>query len=64
MKGEGVGVFPALAGTPEAEFIKQMNLFESGERPSPMMASIAASLSEVDLALLAAYYAGLDAGAP
>jgi predicted CXXCH cytochrome family protein len=63
-KGEGVGAFPALAGTPGSEFIKQMNLFRSGERPSPMMASIANSVSEEDIALLAAYYASLDAGAP
>lgn len=62
--GEGAGAFSALAGMPVEDFIRQMNMFSSGERPSQMMASIARSVSEEDLALLAAYYASLPASEP
>lgn len=59
-KGEGVGSMPVLAGMAVADFIARMNEFKSGERPSPMMAALAGSLSDAEIRELANYYAGLN----
>jgi hypothetical protein len=58
-KGEGVGNFPAIAGMDVATFVKAMNDYKSGTRPSPMMASLAARLTDEDVRTLANYYASL-----
>ncbi len=57
--GLGVGAFPALAGKDADYLAKQLRDYKSGARPSPMMATFAKSLSEEEIADLAAYYASL-----
>lgn len=63
-RGEGMGNFPAIAGMPVAEFVKVMNEYKSGARPSPMMASLAGRLTDEDIRILANYYASLGDSGP
>ncbi|HBR98326.1 MAG TPA: cytochrome c4 [Gammaproteobacteria bacterium] len=51
--------YPNLAGQGEAYLVKQLMEFKSGERNNPIMAPMAAPLSEEDMEDLAAYYASL-----
>ena len=53
-----VDMFPKLAGQGEAYLVKQLNEFKSGVRNNAVMAPMVASLSNQDMADLAAYYAG------
>lgn len=57
--GEGNGPNPALAGAKEPQFIAAMKDYKSGKRPNPVMKNFAASLSDQDIANLAAHYASL-----
>lgn len=57
--GLGVGIFPALAGKDADYLAKQLQDYKSGARVNPMMNTIAKSLSEQDIADLAAHYASL-----
>jgi cytochrome c553 len=50
---------PVLAGMDEAQFIQKLKAFKSGEGNNKKMMKIAASLSDEDMADLAAYYASL-----
>ena len=59
-QGEGVGAFPALAGMDVTQFIGLMNQFKTGEKPSPMMATLAQALSDTEIRELANYYAALN----
>ncbi len=52
-------LWPNLAGQKDQYLIKQMKAFRDGERKDPVMAPMAAGLSDEDIANLAAYYAGL-----
>lgn len=52
-------LWPNLAGQKDQYLIKQMKAFRDGERKDPVMAPMAAGLSDADIANLAAYYAGL-----
>lgn len=63
-RGEGVGSFPPLAGIGVSEFVELMNEYKSGERASPMMTTLAQTLSDEDIRILANYYAGLEGGTP
>jgi cytochrome c553 len=47
---------PRIAGQHEAYIVKALNEYKSGERSHPSMRAIAASLSDKDMADLAAYY--------
>ncbi len=51
-------LWPKLAGQHAAYLEKQMKDFRDGRRQDPVMASLAAALSDTDIADLAAYYAG------
>ncbi|MCG8466171.1 MAG: cytochrome c [Xanthomonadales bacterium] len=51
--------WPNLAGQKEAYLAKQLKDFKSGARKDPVMAGMAAALSDEDIANLAAYYASL-----
>lgn len=53
----GEAIFPKLAGQGEAYLLKQLRDFKSGARPSDFMASIAAELTDQDMADMSAYYA-------
>lgn len=61
-QGEGVGKNPALAGIAASDFIEQMNLYREGGGDSKVMTRFAKSLSDGDIAELAAYYESLGAG--
>ena len=50
------GVWPILAGQHASYLVKQMKNFKSSERVDPVMQSMAASLSEVDMQDIAAYF--------
>jgi cytochrome c len=59
MKGEGIAPAPALAGKPEADQVKALQEFKSGARTNPLMAPMAAMLSDADMENVAAYYSSL-----
>jgi cytochrome c553 len=61
-QGEGVGKNPALAGIAASEFIEKMNLYREGVGDSKIMIRFAKSLSDEDIAELAAYYESLGDG--
>ena len=48
---------PRIAGQHAAYFVKALQAYKSGERNHPSMRGIAGSLSDQDMADLAAYYA-------
>ena len=52
-------IWPNLAGQKDAYLVKQLNDFKSGARKDPVMAGMAAALSDADIANIAAYYASL-----
>ncbi len=52
-------IWPNLAGQKEGYLVAQMKAFRDGERKNPMMAPMAAGLSDDDIANIAAYYASL-----
>lgn len=52
-------MWPNLAGQQELYLVKQLKEFRDGVRKDPVMAPMAAGLSDEDIANLAAYYAGL-----
>lgn len=54
-----VPTYPNLAGQKEAYLTKQLKDFKAGKRNDPTMKGMVASLSETDMADLAAYYASL-----
>jgi cytochrome c553 len=57
--GEGVKPNPALAGKSEDELVQAMKDYKSGKRANPVMKSMVASLSDQDMANVAAYFASL-----
>ena len=52
---------PKLGGQHPAYIVKALMAYKSGDRAHPSMRAIAASLSEQDMADLAAYYGGSGA---
>ena len=59
---DGIGAsdsFPNLAGQHADYIVKQLNAFKIGDRKDPLMAPMAAALSEQDMADLAAYFSAL-----
>jgi cytochrome c553 len=57
--GEGVKPNPAVAGKPEADLVQAMKDYKSGKRANPVMKSMVSSLSDQDMANVAAYFASL-----
>lgn len=51
---------PKIGGQHPAYIIKALQEYKSGERSHPSMRAIAASLSDQDMADLAAYYGGVE----
>jgi cytochrome c553 len=58
-KGEGMAKNPALKGKTEELVAQALKDYKSGARDDKMMKKIAGSLSDQDMANLAAYYATL-----
>ena len=54
-----IPTYPNLAGQKEAYLVSQLKAFKSGARNNSTMKGMAASLSDSDMADLAAYYASL-----
>jgi len=52
-------MYPNLAGQKEAYLVKQLKDFKTGTRKDPVMSSMAAPLSDADVANLAAYFSSL-----
>jgi len=52
-----VGMYPKLAGQGEKYLLKQLQDYKSGARENPIMQAQVASMSEQDMADLAAYFA-------
>lgn len=50
---------PNLAGQKEAYLVKAIKAYRDGGRKDPMMSSMAAGLSDADIADLAAFYASV-----
>lgn len=55
-QGHSVGGTPSLAGLEQLYFIQQMQLFQSGERPSSVMMKHARGYGEEEIRLLAEYF--------
>jgi len=55
----GNDMWPNLAGQKEGYLVAQMKAFRDGQRSNPMMAPMAAGLSDADIADLAAYFSSL-----
>lgn len=54
---------PNLAGQPEPYLVKALDDFRKGRRQNEMMSIVAQSLSDADVANLAAYYAAIPISA-
>jgi cytochrome c553 len=62
----GVGIapnFPNLAGQSATYLYVQLRTFKDGERSDPVMGAMVASIGDIDMRNLAAYYASLPANA-
>ena len=53
---------PKIGGQHPAYIVKALQEYKNGERSHPSMRAIAASLSDQDMADLAAYYGGTETG--
>lgn len=53
------GGIPSITGWDAATFIATMMFYKNGARTNPVMVSVAGSLSDEQIAALAAYYASL-----
>lgn len=51
---------PNIAGQNEAYLVAQLQAFKSGRRKNESMSVVAATLSDSDIAALAAYYAAIE----
>jgi len=60
--GKGVDPNPAIAGMDAELFKTSMQAYKSGEKDDPMMAMFVQTLTDEDIADLAAYYASLPGG--
>ncbi len=52
-------LWPNLAGQKQSYLVKQIKAFRDGQRADPMMAPMAAALSDADIDDLAAFYSSL-----
>ncbi len=57
--GQGAAPNPPLAGKKEDQLIQAMKDYKSGKRDNAVMKGMASSLSDQDIANMAAYYASL-----
>jgi len=57
--GKGVPPNPGLTDKSEDQLLQAMKDYKSGKRDNPVMKALTASLSDQDMANLAAYYASL-----
>lgn len=55
---------PSIVGWDAQRFVATLEFYRNGERPNPVMVSVAKSLDEEQLSALAAYYGSLPKPAP
>jgi cytochrome c len=53
---------PSITGWPSEDFVATIDFYRTGARNNPAMVSVAQSLSDEEIAALAAYYAALPKG--
>lgn len=59
LSGRVTGGVPAIVGWPDEQFVAVMDSYRKKERDNQVMQSIAAGLSNEDIAALAAFFGGL-----
>lgn len=59
ISGRSTGGIPPIVAWPEDQFVAVMNSYRSKDRENQVMRTIAASLSDEEIAALAAYFGGL-----
>jgi cytochrome c553 len=59
MSGRSAGGIPPIVAWPEDQFIAVMNAYRSKDRENQVMRTIAAALTDEEIAALAAYFGGL-----
>ncbi len=59
--GRNVGI-PVISGWPADQFVAVLKSYKARERDNPVMQSVAAGLSDEEMAALAAYFATIRAG--
>ncbi len=59
VSGKATGGIPPIVAWPEDQFIAVMNSYRSKDRENQVMRTIAAALSDEEIAALAAYFGGL-----
>lgn len=59
VSGKATGGIPPIVAWPEDQFIAVMNAYRSKDRENQVMRTIAAALSDEEIAALAAYFGGL-----
>ena len=57
--GQQTGGVPAITGWPDDQFVAVMHSYKNNDRDNQVMRTIAARLSEEDIAALAAYFGEL-----
>lgn len=57
--GKSLGPIPSLAGLDKAYFVKAMQDFKSGARPSTIMKRHASGYTDAEFEAMGAYFAGL-----
>lgn len=55
-----IPMYPNLAGQKEQYLVLQMKAFRNGQRKNMVMSPMAASLSDINIADISAYYASLN----
>ncbi len=55
---------PSILGWDAERFVTTLKFYQTGERPNPVMVSVAKSLDDEQLAALAAYYGSLQKPPP
>ncbi len=59
ISGRSTGGIPPIVAWPEDQFVAVMNAYRSKDRENQVMRTIAASLTDEEIAALAAYFGGL-----
>lgn len=60
MNGKPTNAIPSIAALSEIEFVTAMSAYQTGQRPNEVMRTVAARLTQEDLAELATYFANMQ----
>ena len=56
LTGQAAGAIPPIVGWPEEQFVAVMRSYRDGSRGNPAMRTVAAPLTDEEIAALAAYF--------